>query len=91
MGEAISLALDMLRPKPDGYGLIVGTHSRLSGLSEEHGIVAVDPADSFKIGQRVRVFPNHACVVSNLHDVVHLARGAEIVATDRVTSRGRLG
>jgi hypothetical protein len=29
--------------------------------------------------------------VSNLHDVIHLARGQEVVATDAVTSRGRLG
>ncbi len=83
-----TLALDMLRPKPDGYGLIVGTTSRLSGLSEEHGIVAVDPGDAFKVGQRVRVLPNHACVVSNLHDRVYGVRGENVEAVFEVAARG---
>ncbi len=83
-----TLALDMLRPKPDGYGLIVGTRSRLSGLSEEHGIVAVDPADAFQVGERVRVLPNHACVVSNLHDRVYGVRGERVETVFAVAARG---
>jgi len=83
-----TLALDMLRPRPDGYGLIVGTSSTLSGLSEEHGVVAVAAGDSFKIGQRVRVLPNHACVVSNLHDRVYGVRGENVEAVFEVAARG---
>ena len=83
-----TLALDMMRPKPDGHGLIVGTSSRLSGLSEEHGIVAVAPGESFKVGERVRVFPNHACVVSNLHDRVYGVRGENVEAVFEVAARG---
>ncbi|MBK5256093.1 MAG: alanine racemase [Vicinamibacteria bacterium] len=83
-----TLALDMLRPKPDGYGLIVGSTSRLSALSEEHGIVAVDPGDVFKVGERVRVLPNHACVVSNLHDRVYGVRGDRIETVFEVAARG---
>lgn len=83
-----TLALDQLRPKPDGYGLILGTSSRLSGLSEEHGVVRVEPGDSFKIGQRVRVLPNHACVVSNLHNRVYGVRGERVEAVFEVAARG---
>lgn len=83
-----TLALDTLRPSPDGYGLIVGTESRLTGLSEEHGTVAVAPGERYKIGQRVRVFPNHACVVSNLHDRVYGVRGEEVEAVFEVAARG---
>jgi len=83
-----TLALDMLRPKPDGYGLVIGTESRLTSLSEEHGIVAVARDDSFKIGQRVRVLPNHACVVSNLHDCVYGIRGETVEAVFEVAARG---
>lgn len=83
-----TLALDMLRPKPDGYGLIVGTASKLSGLSEEHGVVAVEPGDAFKVGQRVRVLPNHACVVSNLHDRVYGVRGENVETEFEVAARG---
>ncbi len=83
-----TLALDMLRPKPDGHGLIVGSDSRLSGLSEEHGIVAVAPGDTFRIGQRVQVLPNHACVVSNLHDRVYGVRGERVETEFEVAARG---
>ena len=83
-----TLVLDMLRPKPDDYGLILGSSSRLSALSEEHGIVAVARGDAFKVGQRVRVLPNHACVVSNLHDRVHGVRGESIEAVFEVAARG---
>jgi len=83
-----TLALDMLRPKPDGYGLVIGTESRLTSLSEEHGLIAVAQGDSFKIGQRVRVLPNHACVVSNLHDRVYGIRGESVEAVFEVAARG---
>ena len=83
-----TLALDMTRPKPDGYGLVIGTESRLSGLSEEHGVVAVAEGDAFKVGQRVRVLPNHACVVSNLHDRVYGIRGETVEAVFEVAARG---
>ncbi len=83
-----TLALDMTRPKPDGYGLVIGTESRLSGLSEEHGVVAVAEGDAFKVGQRVRVLPNHACVVSNLHNRVYGVRGETVEAVFEVAARG---
>ena len=83
-----TLALDMTRPKPDGYGLVIGTESRLSGLSEEHGVVAVAEGDAFKVGQRVRVLPNHACVVSNLHNRVYGIRGETVEAVFEVAARG---
>lgn len=83
-----TLALDVLRPKPDGYGLVLGTSSRLTALSEEHGIVAVAPGDRFKVGQRVRVLPNHACVVSNLHDRVYGVRGEKVETVFEVAARG---
>jgi len=67
---------------------VIGTESRLTGLSEEHGVVAIAPGDSFRIGQRVRVLPNHACVVSNLHDRVYGVRGERVEAVFEVAARG---
>ena len=52
-------------------------------------IEAAAPLD-VKVGDQVRIIPNHACVVSNLFDVVHLVRGDEVVATERVAARGRV-
>ncbi len=41
-------------------------------------------------GDRVRVLPNHSCVVSNLVDVVRLVEGDEIVETIPVAARGKI-
>ena len=38
----------------------------------------------------MRVLPNHACVVSNLFDVVHLISGETVVDVLPVAARGRM-
>ena len=49
------------------YGRIVdGGEGALARLSEEHGILAVDPSSPLRPGDRVRVLPNHACTIGNL-------------------------
>jgi D-serine deaminase-like pyridoxal phosphate-dependent protein len=85
-----TLSTDPLRPRPGGHGLVLGRQSRLDRLSEEHGLVAVAPGESFRVGERVRVLPNHACVVSNLHDSVVAVRGERVVDRLRVAARGRV-
>jgi D-serine deaminase-like pyridoxal phosphate-dependent protein len=85
-----TLSTDPLRPRLGGYGWILGHESRLDRLSEDHGVVAVAPGDSFRVGQRVRVLPNHACVVSNLHDAVLGVRGQRVEAEMAVAARGRV-
>jgi D-serine deaminase-like pyridoxal phosphate-dependent protein len=85
-----TLSSDALRPRPGGFGLVIGTRSRLDRLSEEHGVVAVDEADRFRVGQRVRVLPNHSCVVSNLHDRVFAVRGERVEAVWMLAARGRV-
>jgi D-serine deaminase-like pyridoxal phosphate-dependent protein len=85
-----TLSSDVLRPRPGGHGLLLGTSSRLDRLSEEHGVVKVEPADRFRIGQRVSILPNHACVVSNLHDRVYGVRSSRVETELRVAARGRV-
>ena len=85
-----TLSSDPLRPRANGFGLVLGTRSRLSRLSEEHGVVDVAEGDGFRVGQKVRVLPNHACVVSNLHDRVLVVRGEEVVDQWTVAARGRV-
>jgi D-serine deaminase-like pyridoxal phosphate-dependent protein len=85
-----TLSTDPLRPRGEGHGLVLGTSSRLSRLSEEHGVIDVAPGDAFRVGQRVRVLPNHACVVSNLHDFVYGVRGDRVEARFAVAARGRV-
>ena len=49
------------------YGRIVeGGEGALARLSEEHGILAVDPASPLRPGDHVRILPNHSCTIGNL-------------------------
>jgi D-serine deaminase-like pyridoxal phosphate-dependent protein len=85
-----TLSSDPLRPRPGGYGWILGRRSRLDALSEEHGWVAVARGESFRVGERVRILPNHACVVANLHDrLIGTSRG-RVEAVLPVAARGRV-
>jgi D-serine deaminase-like pyridoxal phosphate-dependent protein len=59
-------------------------------LSEEHATVRVNGTTRLEPGDRVRVVPNHSCVVSNLVDVVRLVEGDEVVETLPVAARGRI-
>ena len=85
-----TVSSDPLRPQAGGHGFVLGTKSRLSRLSEEHGVIDVAEGDRFVVGQRVRVLPNHACVVSNLHDVIHGVRAGRVERTFAVAARGRV-
>jgi D-serine deaminase-like pyridoxal phosphate-dependent protein len=59
-------------------------------LSEEHATVRVTGATRLEPGDRVRVVPNHSCVVSNLVDVVRLVDGDQVIETLPVAARGRI-
>jgi D-serine deaminase-like pyridoxal phosphate-dependent protein len=85
-----TLSSDPVRPRTGGHGLILGRKSRLERLSEEHGVVAVAPGDQFQVGERLRIVPNHACVVSNLHDRLWAVRGDRVETTFAVAARGRV-
>ncbi len=81
-----------------GYGaLSPSTDARLEPhagfvverLSEEHATVRVLPgAPALAIGARVRIVPNHSCVVSNLVDAVHLVDNEQVAETLPVAARG---
>jgi D-serine deaminase-like pyridoxal phosphate-dependent protein len=59
-------------------------------LSEEHATVRVAGSTPLEPGDRVRVVPNHSCVVSNLVDAVRLVEGDCVVDTIPVAARGRI-
>ena len=59
-------------------------------LSEEHATVRVTGGTALKPGDRVRIVPNHSCVVSNLVDVVRLVEGNTVVDTIPVAARGKI-
>ena len=76
---------------PD-HGEIVGVPgARVTVLSEEHAKVELSDGVPLEIGQRVRVLPDHACVVTNLFDEVHLISGERVVDVLPVAARGKMG
>jgi D-serine deaminase-like pyridoxal phosphate-dependent protein len=59
-------------------------------LSEEHATARVPPACGLRIGDRVRILPNHACVVTNLMDELLLTDGTRIEDRLAIAARGRI-
>lgn len=80
-----------------GYGLArpvsqdgsLGRRLRLGRLSEEHGWIAND-GEGAVVGDRVRILPNHACVVANLQPEFTLVDGGGTVRLLPVSARGAL-
>jgi D-serine deaminase-like pyridoxal phosphate-dependent protein len=76
----------------EGHGHIIGRPDvGIAKLSEEHGHLEY-PADSepLTVGQRLRIIPNHACVVSNLVDAVHFVKADRFERTIPVAARGKV-
>ncbi|PLW79190.1 D-TA family PLP-dependent enzyme [Cohaesibacter celericrescens] len=75
----------------EDFGAVLGHPDiRIDQLSEEHGrMVSEQPLD-LRVGDRVRIVPNHACVVSNMLDHVQLIRGSQLVAQSPVLARGKV-
>jgi D-serine deaminase-like pyridoxal phosphate-dependent protein len=85
-----TLSSDPLRPRAGGHGFVVGRSSRVERLSEEHGVIRVEPGETFQTGERLRIIPNHACVVTNLQDRVFAVRHGRVEAGWPVAARGRV-
>ena len=87
-----ALAADPAPAPLDGHGHILEyPDARVAALSEEHAVVDLSASAARpRIGETVRVIPNHACVVTNLFDTIHLVRGGDVVSEASVTSRGKL-
>jgi len=74
-----------------GYGHVLGRDDiRIDQLSEEHGRLVSDEAINLVVGQQVRIVPNHACVVTNMVDAVHILEGGTPRKKWAVAARGRV-
>lgn len=62
----------------------------VKGMSEEHGILDLSNTRwKPQVGERVRVIPNHVCIVVHLNDLVYGVRGRRIETSWPVAARGR--
>jgi D-serine deaminase-like pyridoxal phosphate-dependent protein len=81
-----------------GYGAVVASLDRaepdssivVERLSEEHATARVTDACPLEPGDRVRIVPNHACVVANLVDEILAVEDGTIVDRLNVAARGRI-
>ncbi|MFP2932032.1 alanine racemase, partial [Pyxidicoccus sp. 3LG] len=73
-----------------GYGALLDRPDVVvRGLSEEHGLLDVSGSTwRPRVGDRVRVVPNHVCASVNLHERLHVLRGGAPQATWSVAARG---
>jgi len=87
-----ALARDELPPaaRDSGYGALLDRPEvRVRALSEEHGILDLSETRwRPRVGERVRVVPNHVCVSVNLHERVWGTRNGKIETSWAVAARG---
>jgi len=65
----------------------------VSWAAEEHGVIdlpAEVPDPRLRVGDRVRIVPNHACGVPNMHDELVAVEEDRVLDTWRVIARGRV-
>jgi D-serine deaminase-like pyridoxal phosphate-dependent protein len=76
----------------DGFGLILEhPEAKIARFAEEHGFLDLTRSNTRpKVGDVVRIVPNHVCVVVNMMDEVVMVRGEEILGTLPVAARGKL-
>ncbi len=76
----------------EGFGAVMDHREVLvSAMSEEHGILDLsNSAWRPRVGELVRVIPNHVCIVVHLNDVLFALDGDRVVDEWPVAARGRL-
>lgn len=87
-----ALAKEELRSPGGGYGALLDRRDVVvKSLSEEHGVLDLAGSEwRPKVGDRVRVVPNHVCVSVNLQERIWGAEGEKLVCQWPVAARGRV-
>jgi len=74
-----------------GFGEVVGhPEAVLERLTEEHGMISLDGESDLRVGDTIRIIPNHVCSTVNLHDAVCLADEDGTVEEVPVAARGKV-
>ena len=86
-----ALSSDTIRaPGKEGFGeLLDRPEVTMSRMSEEHGVLDLSQTDwRPRVGDRVRIVPNHVCVSVNLQTVIHGFRGGRLERSWNPAARG---
>ncbi|MEQ1691063.1 MAG: alanine racemase [Gemmatimonas sp.] len=86
-----TLGREPLRAEGDGFGaLLEHPEVVVSRMSEEHGILDLSKSDwRPRLGDQVRIVPNHVCIVVHLFDEIIGVRGHAVETRWPVAARGR--
>ncbi|MFN8581027.1 MAG: D-TA family PLP-dependent enzyme [Gemmatimonadaceae bacterium] len=75
----------------EGFAVLVDRPDVVvSRMSEEHGILDLSKTTwRPRVGDQVRLVPNHVCVVTHLNDAIYGVRNDQVVTSWSVSARGR--
>jgi D-serine deaminase-like pyridoxal phosphate-dependent protein len=75
----------------EGFGCVLDRPDVLvTSMSEEHGILDLSKTMwRPSVGERVRIIPNHVCIVVHLNDIIAGLRGDVVETSWPVSARGR--
>ena len=74
-----------------GYGHVLGRDDIvIDQLSEEHGRLVSEGPINLKVGDKLRIIPNHVCVVTNMVDAIHVLRNNTVADCWPIAARGKL-
>lgn len=77
--------------KMKGFGDIIDfPDANLERMTEEHGMIRVKPGHNLKIGDTVKIIPNHICSTVNLHNSVYVVHEEGSIEELSVLARGKL-
>lgn len=86
-----ALGREPIRAEGDGFGALLDHPDVVvTRMSEEHGILDLSKSDwRPRVGDVVRVVPNHVCIVVHLFDEIIGVRGNSVETRWPVAARGR--
>ncbi|MGI8785895.1 MAG: alanine racemase [Acidobacteriota bacterium] len=90
-GGSKTFSSDLLRSGPArGFGHVrEDPDIYFEKMNEEHGYLDITRASGrLKVGDRLRIIPNHVCTTVNMHNVVYGMKGGQVGCRWRVAARG---
>ena len=58
-------------------------------MSEEHGMIRVDPTSKIDVGDKLELMPSHCCTTANLHDQYYGVRKGKVEVIWPILARGK--
>lgn len=91
-GGSKTFSSDRSRNEPVSYGMIrEDPQAVFAALSEEHGHLDISNSGrKYRVGERLRVLPNHVCTAVNMHNYLYGVRNGEVEKIWEIAARGKV-